>query len=468
MIAPHDVAGRGSKRESRMIGQTLKNYGIEAKLGQGGMGVVYRARDSKLERNVAIKVLPPELVRDPERRRRFVQEARAASAVNHPAIASIYEIEDEGENTFIVMEYVDGSTVRELVERGELDLGSAIEIGIQVADGLARAHEAGVVHRDIKSDNIMVTRDGHPKILDFGLAKLLDAEDGTAAGVSRLETVALTQAGMVVGTVAYMSPEQARGLPADKRSDVFSFGIVLYEMATGRLPFQGQSALDTMHAIAFDATQPLRTIRADLPLSLQRVVDRCLRKKPEDRYADLREAVADLRAVRRELDSGVSGRTPILERLRLDRFRLEALRAAAGGMSVPGLMLVGGVVLISLIILIPTLPRGKLGGLIPVAILGGIAWAHIRQRPRQMVGRFTRRAAKLKEVRLVAFRDGAFTVLADHPTAKTYVKLNALLESANNGLYQGAPMTLSVRENAGDAEVREIAATSGVRYLRDG
>jgi len=449
-----------------MIGQTLKSYVIEAKLGQGGMGVVYRARDTKLDRNVAIKVLPPELVRDPERRRRFVQEARAASAVNHPAIASIYEIEDEGENTFIVMEYVDGSTVRQLVERGELDLSSAIEIGIQVADGLARAHEAGVVHRDIKSDNIMVTHDGHPKILDFGLAKLLDKEDGDA-GPSRLETVALTQAGMVVGTVSYMSPEQARGLPADKRSDVFSLGIVLYEMATGRLPFQGQSMLDTMHAIAFDATQPLRTIRADLPFSLQRVVDRCLRKKPEDRYADLREAVTDLRAVRRELDSGVSGRTPMFERLGLERFHLDRLRAAAGGLSVPGLLLVGGVTLVSLIILIPSLGRGRLGGLIPVTILAGILYAHMRQRRNQLIRRFSRKASKLKEVRLVAFRDGGFLVFVDRPTAKTYVKLNALLEAANNGQYQGEPMTMSVREDVSDADVRQAVTQSGIRYLRD-
>jgi len=449
-----------------MIGQTLKSYVIEAKLGQGGMGVVYRARDTKLDRNVAIKVLPPELVRDAERRRRFVQEARAASVVNHPAIASIYEIEDEGETIFIVMEYVDGATVRQLVERGELDLGSAIEIGIQVADGLARAHAAGVVHRDIKSDNIMVTHDGHPKILDFGLAKLLDAEGG-AAGASRLETVAMTQAGIVLGTVSYMSPEQARGLPADRRSDVFSLGIVLYEMATGQLPFRGQSMLDTMHAIAFDATQPLRTIRADLPYSLQRVVDRCLHKKPEDRYPDLREAVADLRSVRREIDSGASGGTPILERMRLERFRLDRLRAAVGGLSVQGLMLVGAVILISLIILIPTLWRGNLGGLIPVAIMGGIVYSHMRRRRNSMIRRFTRKASKLKELRLLGYRDGVFIVFADRPTAKTYVKLNALLEAANNGLYQGPPLTMLLREDVSDAEVRETVTSTSVSYLRD-
>ena len=179
-----------------MIGQTLKNYVVEEVLGRGGMGVVYRARDSRLGRPVALKVLRPELIRDEDRRRRFVQEARAASAVNHPAIAQIYEIEDSGDTTFIAMEYVDGSTLRQMVARRELDLVSAVEVAIQVGEALARAHEAGIVHRDIKSDNVMVTRDGHPKILDFGLAKLLDAGgDEGDPGMSRLDTVTRTQAG---------------------------------------------------------------------------------------------------------------------------------------------------------------------------------------------------------------------------------------------------------------------------------
>jgi serine/threonine protein kinase len=157
-----------------VIGKTLKNYTIEELLGKGGMGVVYRARDTRLGRPVALKVLRSEVVQDPDRRRRFIQEARAASAVNHPAIAQIYDIEESEDTTFITMEYVEGSTIRQLVERKELDLPAALEVAISVADGLARAHEAGIIHRDIKSDNVMVTRDGHPKILDFGLAKLTD------------------------------------------------------------------------------------------------------------------------------------------------------------------------------------------------------------------------------------------------------------------------------------------------------
>src|SRR5262245_46288159 len=286
-------------------------------LGKGGMGVVYRALDTKLNRRVAIKVLPPELVKDEDRRRRFLQEARAASAVNHPAIAQIYEIEEEGDVAFIVMEFIDGSTVRELVARKELDLNAAVEVGMQVGDALARAHEAGIVHRDIKSDNVMVTHDGHPKILDFGLAKLLGPSgDISDSQRTQLETMARTQAGMIMGTVAYMSPEQARGLPADRRSDVFSYGVVLYEMVTGRLPFEGASALDTMHAIAFEQTQAVTTLRTDVPWSLQRVIEKCMQKKPDDRYQDLRQAVADLRTVKRQIETGVSGGVPITERLR--------------------------------------------------------------------------------------------------------------------------------------------------------
>src|SRR5262245_52430249 len=301
-----------------MIGRSLKNYLVEEMLGKGGMGVVYRARCTRLDRRVALKVLPPELTRDEDRRRRFIQEARAASAVNHPAIAQIYEIEEEGDTTFIVMEFVDGSTLRELVAKREIDLTSAVDVGIQVAEALAKAHEAGIVHRDIKSDNIMVTKDGHPKILDFGLAKLLGpAGPVDDSGQSQMATVAAaTQAGVIMGTVAYMSPEQARGLPADKRSDIFSFGLVLYDMATGVVPFEGASALDTMHLIAFEPTRPVTTVRQGLPYSLQRIVGKCLQKKPEDCYQEMRPVVTDLKALKREVESGVRAGVPILERIR--------------------------------------------------------------------------------------------------------------------------------------------------------
>ena len=446
-----------------MIGQSLKNYVVEEQLGKGGMGVVYRARDTKLGRKVALKVLPPELVRDEERRRRFLQEAKAASAVNHPAIAQIYEIEAEGDVTFIVMEYVDGSTVRDLVARKELDVPSAIEVAILVADGLARAHEAGIVHRDIKSDNIMVTKDGHPKILDFGLAKLLIASPGGAGG-GPMETIAITQAmtqaGMVVGTVAYMSPEQARGLPTDKRSDIFSLGVVLYEMATGKLPFAGASALDTMHAIAFDATRPIATLRADLPYSLQRVIDRCLQKKPEDRYQDLRETVTDLKSVKREIESGVSGGKPLLERV---RWRMRGL--STRGQLYVG---VGGAVLGGLLVAM-ILGRAKFnpGSLFVFVGAGFWAWSHFRNRSLKQMRRFVKKAKQLKEVRMVSFQNGEFTVVADHPTTKTYLRLNGFLGSINSGLFRGKPMTMAIREEMDEAELRKLLMTSSVQYLRD-
>ena len=446
-----------------MIGQTLKNYVIEEMLGRGGMGVVYRARDTKLGRPVALKVLPPELVRDPERRRRFTLEARAASAVNHPAIAQIYEIVEEGDVTFIVMEYVEGATLRQLIGRKEIDLASAVDVGVQVAEALAKAHGAGIVHRDIKSDNIMVTKDGHPKILDFGLAKLLDPVSGQDdPGRSQAATVAAaTQGGVIMGTVAYMSPEQARGLPADRRSDIFSFGIVLYEMSVGKLPFEGASALDTMHAIAFEPTRPVTVVRPDLPWSLQRVIDRCLQKKPEDRYQDLRETAVDLRKVKREIESGVSGGMPVADRVRWWLSGLSSRGAIWGA--------VAGAVLATLLLLFFLGgERGpSFGGLVMAAGIGALMFRRFRNRGQREVRRFVKKASDVKEVRLIAFHKGEFTVAADHPTAKTYLRLNALLTSANERLFRGEPMTMVVRENLDEQEIRKILASPGVQFVRD-
>src|SRR3989442_172521 len=402
-----------------MIGQTLKNYVVEEMLGKGGMGVVYRARDTRLGRSVALKVLRPELIRDEDRRRRFVQEARAASAVNHPAIAQIYEIEESGDTTFIVMEYVGVSTVRQMVARHELDLPSAVEVGIRVGDALARAHEAGIVPRDIKSENIMVSKDGHPKILDFGLAKLLDrVHGGGDSGASLLEKVTRAQTGMIIGTLTYMSPEQARGMPTDRRSDVFSFGVLLYEMATGKVPFEGASALDTLHAIAFEQTQPITSLRADLPYSLQRVIDRCLQKKREDRYQDMRDAVADLKAVKREIDSGVSGGVPLLQRV----------RSWVGGLTTLGLIwaaILGaglGAVLISML----RGANGELGPALSLLLIAAFIFRRFRNRGQREMRKFVKKARALKEVRLIAFHKGQFTIVPDGSSAKTYIKLNGL------------------------------------------
>jgi len=445
-----------------MVGTHLKNYLVEEQLGKGGMGVVYRALDTNLNRRVAIKVLPPELVKDEDRRRRFIQEARAASAVTHPAIAQIYEIAEDGDNTFIVMELVEGSTVHALVSRKELDLPSAVEVGIQVGDALARAHEAGIVHRDIKPENIMVTKDGHPKILDFGLAKLLDTTPEAGQGAaSAIETRARTQAGMIVGTLAYMSPEQARGLQVDKRSDIFSFGIVLYEMATGKLPFEGASALDTMHAIAYEQPAPLTTVRANLPFSLQKVIDRCLQKKPEERYQDLREAVVDLKKVKREIETGVSGGMPVFERA----------RGWLGGLSTRGTIYfaIGGAVVGGLLVMWLVNgggPRSWTGIIFPAAI-ALVLFRKVRNRGQIEVRRFVKKASMLKEVQLVTFNRGEFTVVATDPTAKTYVKLNALLALSNTKLYRGEPMTMVVRDAADEAATKTLMQSPGVQFVRE-
>jgi len=226
-----------------MIGKTLKHFEIEELLGKGGMGVVFRARDTRLKRPVALKILKSDLVMNRDRQRRFLQEARAAAAVTHPAIAQIYDVDEVDETTFIAMEFIEGETVGQLIAKRELDLMGSVEIALQVAEGLSRAHEANIVHRDIKSDNIMVTRDGHAKLLDFGLAKLLDpvlegkGEESSRA-LMEAETLSQTRAGTLLGTIAYMSPEQARGQKVSQSSDIFSMGIVIYEMVTGKLPFE--------------------------------------------------------------------------------------------------------------------------------------------------------------------------------------------------------------------------------------
>jgi serine/threonine protein kinase len=444
-----------------MVGQTLKNYKVEEMLGKGGMGVVYRAVDQRLGRPVALKVLRPELVGDADRRQRFIQEARAASAVNHPAIAQIYEIEESGDITFITMEFVDGSTVRNLVSRKELDLPSAVEVGVQVADALSRAHEVGIIHRDIKSDNVMVTRDGHPKILDFGLAKLLDAgpREGDS-GMSRMETLTRTQAGMILGTVSYMSPEQARGLATDRRSDVFSFGILLYEMTAGKVPFRGANALDTLHAIAYEPTQPVTALRTDIPYSLQRVIDRCLQKKPEDRYQDLREAVGDLKKVKREIESGVSGGMPIFQKVRW----------WLGGLTSRGLIwaaVVGAVLGALLISLLASTNSSTLFSLFMVTFIGIYLYRRFRNRGQREVKRFVRRVSALKEVRLVTFHNLQFAIITRGATAKTYLKLNALLTAANERLYHGDPMTMVVRDDLPEEEVRRLLSTPGVQFVRE-
>src|SRR3990170_5165869 len=242
-----------------MIREAIAHYEILHKIGEGGMGVVYKARDTHLERFVAIKVLPAERVADPERKRRFIKEARAASALNHPNIITVHDIACDDGLDFMVMEFVPGKTLDQLIGRKGLKLGAALKYGVQIADALAAAHAAGIVHRDLKPSNIMVTDDGLVKVLDFGLAKLAEPATGDLASTQS----ALTVEGAILGTAAYMSPEQAEGRIVDARSDIFSFGAVLYEMITSRRAFQAESKAAPLAAILQQAPKPIGAIRED-------------------------------------------------------------------------------------------------------------------------------------------------------------------------------------------------------------
>ncbi len=289
-------------------GTRLGHYEILTALGEGGMGEVYRARDSRLPREVAIKILPEALSRDSERLSRFDREARSASALNHPNIVTIYEVGQSGDILYIAMELVEGKTVRELLAAGPLALRKLLEIGFQVADGLARAHSDGIVHRDVKPENLMVSRDGFVKILDFGLAK---AVAQAPEGFSQLQTDdGLTGHGVVLGTTAYMSPEQASGRELDFRSDQFSLGCVLYEMATGRHAFRKETAAETLTAILRDEPEPVGSLNARLPAPVCWIVERCLAKEPEERYASTRDLARDLAALRDRLLEAPREATP--------------------------------------------------------------------------------------------------------------------------------------------------------------
>ena len=276
-------------------GTRLGAYEIVSPLGAGGMGEVYRARDTRLGREAAVKVLPAELSNDASRLKRFEREARAASALNHPGIVTIYEVGEEQGVPYIGMELVAGKTLRELVAAGPLASRRLLSIAAPLADALAAAHEAGIVHRDLKPENVMVTKDGVVKVLDFGLAKLVPT---IGSGEESLPTVSRTEPGGLLGTVSYMSPEQAAGQPADFRSDQFSFGTILYEMAAGGRAFHRGTAVDTLGAILHDEPEPLGGKRPDLPAPLIWLIERCLAKEPAERYASTRDLARDLATLR--------------------------------------------------------------------------------------------------------------------------------------------------------------------------
>lgn len=291
-------------------GASLSHYRIVSQLGAGGMGEVYLAQDSKLDRRIALKILPADLAANQDRMRRFTQEAKAAAALNHPNIAHIYEIGEADGTNFIAMEYIEGVTLREKIHQERTELRKLLRFLQHAAEGLAKAHTAGIVHRDLKPDNIMVTRDGHAKILDFGLAKLVEprlTETSDDENHEEAATAILQQhstPGVILGTVGYMSPEQAQGKTneIDQRSDIFSFGCILYEAVTGNKAFAGKDVVDSLNRIIREPVTPISDFRPDAPDHLQRLVRRCLAKDPEERYQTIKDVAIELRDLRRELE----------------------------------------------------------------------------------------------------------------------------------------------------------------------
>jgi len=286
-----------------MIGSTLGNYRILDKLGAGGQGTVYKAIDNKLGRTVVIKVLPAELTAKQANLKRFEREARLASALDHPNICTIFDLNEINGIHFIAMQLVEGKNVRELVNGRPLELQSALSIAIQVADALAAAHDRGIIHRDIKAGNVMVTGSGQAKVLDFGLAKLLDEDAARSSGIHHTE---LTEVGVPYGTATYAAPEQARGDRVDSRADIFSTGVLLYEMLSGTWPFRGKTAVDVRHAVLHDEPIPLAQARpGPLPPRLQQVLDRALAKDPRNRYQKVTEFRDELKSLLNEVRAGL-------------------------------------------------------------------------------------------------------------------------------------------------------------------
>ncbi|HEY8204002.1 MAG TPA: protein kinase, partial [Pyrinomonadaceae bacterium] len=308
-VNPAKISGfvnprRGGRTITVKAGTKLGRYEIRSKLGAGGMGEVYLVEDTKLDRKVALKILPADLAANHDRMRRFVQEAKSASALNHPNIITIYEIDETESGHFIATEFIDGETLRERELKAPLKLAESLDIAMQIASALAAAHAAGIVHRDIKPENVMLRRDGIIKVLDFGLAKLtappsidsIDSEASTRANVK-------TDPGVVMGTAVYMSPEQARGLPVDARTDIFSLGVVIYEMVAGRLPFDGSNRNEIMASVLSDKEpQPLTRYSSEAPTELGRIVLKALRKNRDERYQTIKDMLLDLKSLTQELE----------------------------------------------------------------------------------------------------------------------------------------------------------------------
>src|SRR5438094_2613860 len=314
LISSHDQAGDSieamaveaatemlaDEQPGPILGKHIGHYEVLSLLGRGGMGEVFLAQDTSLGRKVALKLLRSDFTRNEERLRRFQQEARAASALNHPNILTIYEIGHDGSLHFMATEYVEGETLRQHLSRARITVGQTLDVAVQVASALAAAHQAGIIHRDIKPENTMVRTDGNVKVLDFGLAKLTEPKtiDTAAPTLPQVET----EPGVVMGTFSYMSPEQARGLAVDTRTDIWSLGVMIYEMAAGRQPFEGETASDVMSLILQKEPPPLAHSWPEVPAELERIIRKALRKDREERYQTIKDLLIDLRNLRKELE----------------------------------------------------------------------------------------------------------------------------------------------------------------------
>src|SRR3989442_5215995 len=289
---------------SLLLGARLGRYEVKSQLGAGGMGEVYLAQDTKLERKVALKILPADVAAHQERMRRFVQEAKSASALNHPNIITIHEIDEADSINFIATEFIDGETLRERLRSAPMKLGEVLDVAAQIASALSAAHAVGIVHRDVKPENVMLRRDGIVKVLDFGLAKLTERGPPDSVDTEAPTRPAInTEPGMVMGTALYMSPEQARGLAVHASTDVFSLGILTYEMVAGRLPFEGESTNEIVASILSDKEpSPLARYAREVPAELERIVEKALRKDREQRYQVSKEMLLDLKSLKRRLE----------------------------------------------------------------------------------------------------------------------------------------------------------------------
>ena len=421
-----------------------------------------RAYDTRLHRAVAVKLLSREVTANPDHKQRFLQEARAAARISHPAVAQIFDADEQDGITFIVMELVEGKTVAQLIESGELDLVGAMEIGAQVARGLAKAHELGIVHRDIKPANVMRTRDGHVKILDFGLAKLLQPlTTQPSTGTIQLSPADLThtRSGIVMGTPAYMSPEQVKGVPVDSRADIFALGVLLFEMATGRSPFERENFREALHAAACEETPPMNSLRGHIPDELQRIVSRCLRKKPEDRYPNASLVAQDLDRIRRDTEANLAQRTPWRQRVR--EAWHDVRHQPPQRLVWYGLALLGVLLLVYL-----SLARVGPANVIWLVAVSLLIYRQIYHRSQRMQEQFVKRAAKIPEVRLIVFHSGHFNVVVDRPVAQLYGRLNQQLCTCNRKLYFGQPFTLSILHELSREQLNKMLAGPGVQYVR--